>query len=188
MEASFIAAGLLHPIALLMLALVMFVAIHLGSQSGAPNARMSWHRLLGGFVGVLTASLLVSATSSYVSPEGAARFGVNPENYASALWNQFVVLAVLCAYVSLVGCAVIGLPAILALTKRGYGTAPAVVAISVPISLLVLVPLGLLSSISPKHVAQSMLYLVPGHIAVALGFAIGARLPWQLRKQGANDA
>ena len=188
MEASFIAAGLLHPIALLLLALVMFAAVHLGSQSGAPNARMSWHRLLGGFVGVLVASLLISAISSYVSPGDAARFGVSPENYRSALWNQFVVLAVLCAYVSLVGCAAIGLPAILALTKRGYGTAPAVIAISVPISLLVLVPLGLLSSISPKHVAQSMLYLVPAHIAVAVGFSTGARLPWRLRKQGENDA
>ena len=188
MEASFIAAGLLHPIALFLLALVLLAAIHLGSRSGAPHADISWRRLLGGFIGVFIASLFISAMSSYVSPEDAARLGVSPENYATALWNEFIGPAVLSAYISLVGCAALGLPAILALAKRGYGTAPAVIAMSVPISLLVLVPLGLLSPISPKDIAQPLLYLVLGHIAVALGFVLGARLPWRLRKQGENDA
>ncbi len=92
-------------------------------------------------------------------------------------------MAVVLAYFSLVGCAILGLPAVLALAKRGYGSAPAIVAASIALSLVTLVPLGLLSPLSPRNVAEVVGYLVPDHVALALGFAFGARLPWRFEKQ-----
>ncbi len=179
MEASFAAGALLHPISLLILALIMFAGVKLGADSSS----LSWRRLLGGFAGVLLASLIVAAASAYVSPEDAVRFGVHEEHYVGALARQFLVLAVLCGYVSIVGCAAVGLPVTLALAKRGFATAPFVVLASLPISLAVLVPMGLMFGMSAKHVAQTAPYLLLGHVATALGFALGARLPWQFKCQ-----
>jgi divalent metal cation (Fe/Co/Zn/Cd) transporter len=183
MESSLIAAGLLHPVALAILVIVLVAAVFIGTSSTPLPSELSRLRVLGGFAGIVVAGLLFTAVSSYVSPEEAKRFGVTPENYASALWRQFVVLATLVVYLGLIGCAFIGLPITLALAKRGLATTPMVIAASVPISLALVCFLGLASSATPTRLARHALYVAGSHAFLAFGFALGARLPWRRQRQ-----
>jgi hypothetical protein len=179
MEASFIAAVFLHPVALLILGFAVFAAVYLGAVSDSSEIRLSRARLLCGFIGVLLAALTFAAVTSYVPPSEAARFGVAPENYWAALRNQFLVLAVLIVYVALIGCAAIGVPIVVQLAKRNLATVPLVVGVSIPISLAVLVPLMLASSSDHGRLVRDLAWATGAHAVFALSFAVGARLPWR---------
>jgi hypothetical protein len=178
MEASFAAAVLMHPIALLVLGLAVFGAVHLGAGSGHPHRHLSRLRLLWGFCAVAIAAVGMAAVDSYVPPSEAFRFGVGSENYWGALWRQFAVLVVLVTYIALLGCAAVGVPIIVQLAKRGMATVPIVVVVSIPISLAVLVPLGLASSTGYSRLARDLVWLAGSHAVMAFAFAVGARLPW----------
>lgn len=179
MEATFLSTIFLHPVALLILGFAVFAAVYLGEVSDSSEVRLSRARLLCGFIGVLLAAVTLAAVASYVPPSEAVSFGVAPENYWEALWNQFLVLAVLIVYVALIGCAAIGVPVIVQLAKRNLATAPLVVAMSVPISLAVLVPLMLASSSGPGRLVRDLAWATGAHAVFALSFAVGARLPWR---------
>jgi hypothetical protein len=183
METMFAAGMLLQPFWLVGLAFVILCSIFFGGRRDHSSNSLPWQHIASGFLGVLLMSLLIAAVGSYVSPEGAKRFGVGSEHYASALWHQFVAVGVVVAYLSLLGCAVIGVPITRILAKRGFATVPIVVAASIPVSLVVFVAIvavysGLFNT-SFDAVTLVILLLV-SHALAALGFAVGARLPWRL--------
>jgi hypothetical protein len=178
MELAIAASLLLHPLSLLVLAAMVFAAVNLGSEVGPPGTRIAWQRLLRGMAFVFVAALLVAAVSSYISPEEARSFGVPPENYASALLREFLKLAALLTFGSILGCAAIGIPLTLALARRGRATVIVLVIASVPISLCVGFAVGLLQ-LSSIHLAYEVTVLVTTHALLAFSFAVGARLPWR---------
>lgn len=173
------ASVLLHPGALAILALAVFGAVFIGAQATESYQHLTRGRLLAGFATVFALSLAMAGASSYVTPEVALKFGVVPENYWSAVWRQFTTLAVLASYFALLGCAAIGVPVVVQLAKRGLATAPLVVATSVPVSLAVLLGLVLLSSAPWARLATDIAILVGAHAILALGFSVGACLPWR---------
>jgi hypothetical protein len=179
MEAMMFASVLLHPGALAILALAIFGAVFIGAQATESCQRLTRGRLFAGFGAVFALSVLMAGASSYVTPEAAAKFGVAPENYWPAVWRQFTTLAVLASYFALLGCAAIGVPVVVQLAKRRLATAPLVVAASVPVSLAVLLGLGLLTSAPRGRLATDIAILIGLHAILALGFAVGARLPWR---------
>lgn len=180
MEASFAAAALAHPIGLLVLGLAIFGAVYFGGKtSPSPARHLSRIRLLTGLGTVAVTAIAISAVGSYVPSAEAARFGVAPENYWTALWHQFAVLAVLLTYVAVLGCATVGVPVVVQLAKREIATVPIVVAASIPISLTVLVPLGLASSADSAWLAKVFIWLTGSHALFAFAFALGAGLPWR---------
>ena len=179
MEAMMFASVLLHPGALAILALATFGAVSIGAEATESHQRLTRGRLAAGFAAVFVLSLLMAAASSYVTPEVAAKVGVTPERYWSAVWHNFTTIAVLASYFALLGCAAIGVPVLVQLAKRHLATVPLVVVASVPVSLAFLLGLGLLTSAPSGRLATDIAILVGLHAVLALGFALGARLPWR---------
>lgn len=173
------ASVLLHPGALAILAFAIFGAVFIGAQATESHQRLTRRRLLAGFAAVLVLSLAIAGAGSYVTPEAAAKFGVAPENYWSAVWRQFITLAVLAGYLALLGCAAIGVPVVVQLAKRHLATVPLVVAASVPVSLVVLLGFALLTSAPAGRLAADIAIMVGLHALLALAFSVGARLPWR---------
>ncbi len=187
MEAMFTAAALLHPVALLSLALVLFAGVSIGGQSKSLTIQSPRWALAKGLFAVFVVSLVIAATSAYVSPEESRRLGVQPENYTTVLRREFIVLAVLATYVSLIGCCAVGIPIVIVLASKGWATVPAVVLSSVVVSLLFRVVAGLLSLSQPMPTLREAGFLTGLHALLALAFATGMGLSWRVRK-GANEA
>ncbi len=174
-----LASVLLHPGAVAILALAIFGAVFIGAEVTESYQRLSRVRLLAGFLAVFARSLAMAAAGSYVSPEAASNFGVAPENYWSAVSRQFTTLGVLMSYLSLLGCATFGVPIVVLLAKRRAATVPLVVAASVPVSLAVVGGLASLSTAPTSRIAKDVAVLACLHAVLALGFSLGARLPWR---------
>jgi hypothetical protein len=187
METAFAAAMLTQPVALIILAFVVVCSVLLGAHYSPSPALLSRRRLAGGLLGVFVASLLIAVAASYATPEEARRFGVELEYYAAALWHEFVTAAAVLAYISLFGCAIVGVPVALLLAKRNFATAPVLIAVSVPISLVVFALMLLLVG-NANHVARDASMIVGLHVALALGFVLGARLPWRMKHEPRDEA
>lgn len=187
MEAMFAAGALLHPVALLILALVLFAGVSIGAQSTSLTMRSPRWALARGLFAVFLVSLAIAAVSAYVSPEESRRLGVQPENYTTVLRREFIVLAVLATYASLIGCCVVGIPLVIALASKGWATVPAVVLSSVFVSLLLCAAVGLLSLSEPTHALRDATFLTGLHALLALAFATGMGLSWRAQ-QRANEA
>ena len=179
------ASVLLHPGALAILALAIFGAVVIGAQATESHQRLTQSRLIAGFAAVLALSLTVAGAGSYVTPEAAAKFGVAPENYWSTVWRQFTTQAVLTGYLALLGCAGVGVPIVVQLARRHLATVPFVVVASVPVSLTVLLGLALLTSAPTGRLVATMAIMVGLHALLALGFSVGARLPWRMPRNEA---
>jgi hypothetical protein len=179
MEAMFVAGALLHPVALLILALVLFAGVSIGGQSTSLAPRSPRWALARGLFAVFLVSLVIAAVSAYVSPEESKRLGVQPENYTTILRREFIVLAVLATYASLIGCCVVGIPLVTALASKGWATVPTVVFASVAISLLFCAAVGLLSLSEPTRALREAAFLTGLHALLALAFATGIGLSWR---------
>ena len=182
MEASWAAAMLARPMPLVVAVLIVIassVAIYRFAPGASSISRM---RLLGGYIGAIATCALISAASSYVPVhEAQAVWHVPPERYWSALLNEFLVLFVLMAYVSILGIALIGAPAVFLLNRWNRATVPWVTVASIVISLVASVIVVLFSQPSNTTFANTVPMLVGAHALLALGFSIGARLPWRSR-------
>ena len=91
MEAMFAAGALLHPVALFILALVLFAAVSIGGQAKSLPVRAPRWALARGLFAVFVVSLVIAATSAYVSPEESRRLVFNqkttqPSCVASSLF------------------------------------------------------------------------------------------------------
>jgi hypothetical protein len=128
---------------------------------------------------VLSASLF-AAVSAYVPPEEARRFGVTEPYYWPAIWRQFAALGVAVTYIGLLGASLVGVPVALLLAQRGLATVPAYIAASAPISLALLATMVFLTNQPLAMVIRDAPLFVGGHAWLALGFAVGARLPWSI--------
>jgi hypothetical protein len=184
MESAMLAAMLLHPMAVLISVCVVLVAT-VASYYVIPGARrITLSRLVGGYLGALLVVVLICAASSYVSPEEAqAVWKVPPENYWTALWHQFLTLFVTLCYATILGIAVIGAPAIFLLNWRQRATVPWILLVAAIISIAA--ALLLETFIASRHAIQTIGYLVGGHLLLALGFCLGARLPWKVSRASA---
>ena len=186
MEAMMLASVLLHPGAGAVLTFAVFGAVFIGAEVTEPYQRLSHGRLLAGFMAVLVVALAIVAAGSYVTPETAAKLGVQAEDYWSTLWRQFMTLAVLLGYLSLLDCAVFGVPIVTQLAKRQCATVPLVVAASVPVSLVIVGGLAALSTMLTPRLVKDVVLLVALHAVLALGFALGVGLPWR-RPSGVGE-
>ncbi|KAF1072320.1 hypothetical protein [Variovorax sp.] len=182
MEAGWLAGALWDPIALAVLAVILLVSTAmLYSRSDAPPP-VSIARLALGYVVVVLMCCGFAAASSYTpADEAGARWGIPPERYWSALLVEFSTLWVLLSYGVLVGMAIIGVPVLFAMARRGWGTVPGLMAISVPISLLFLVALTALSrrALSRRLALDAALTILAMHLVLSLGFGVAAGLPWR---------
>jgi hypothetical protein len=179
MEAGWLAGALWDPIALAVLAAILLVSTAmLYSRSDAPPP-VSIARLALGYVVVVLMCCGFAAASSYTPADEAwARWGIPRERYWRALLAEFSTLWVLLSYGVLVGMALIGVPVLFAMARRGWGTVPGLMAISVPISLLFLVAL---TALSRRLVLDAALTILAMHLVLSLGFGVAAGLPWRRR-------
>lgn len=172
---------LLHPIAVLISVCVVLSATVL-SYYAVPGARaISLSRLAGGYLGAVMVVVLICAVSSYVSPEEAKTVWKVPfESYWNALWREFLTLFVIFFYGSILGIAVVGAPAIFLLNWKQRATVPWILLIATIISIIA--ALIIVSVIAPRNPMQTIGYLVGWHLLLALGFCVGAGLPWKLTR------
>jgi len=185
MEASWAAAFLAHPVPIgIALAIVIIVTCVLVPSNARPPI-LSRRQVVLGYIGVLVGCVIASAWLSYVSPQDAATiWRVPPENYWTAFLNEFFVQLVLLSFLALVGSAIVGVPVILALSRRALATVPWVLAVSVVISLLVTLLLVLLDAPSPSAQFEQMASEFVGlHLFLSFGFCVGAQLQWRLRQR-----
>ena len=180
METTFVAALLTQPLALSVLAFAVVCSVIAGGLIVKARGGPSWQSLVVGLVGVLIVALGAAAGVSYVSPEDARTFGVDPEHYREALLQQFTVVAIVFSYACLLGTALIGIPVLVILVRFGLATVPALVLSSIPVSLIVAAALAQLSG-NASDFATGAPYALAFHVIAALAFGIGAHLPWQMR-------
>ena len=177
------ASVLVHPIALTALALVLLAAVRIGGRSASLKMPRPHWALAKGLICVLITSIALAAVSAYVTPEEARSFGVQPENYSTALRRQFIVLAVVASYASLLGASIVGIPLVVTLASKGWATVPIVVLSSAIISLLFGPAIGLVSLSEPMRAAKDLGYLVGFHGLLAFSFAVGIGLSWRLSRR-----
>lgn len=169
---------LLHPIAVAILVSIVAVASVASYYSISDARRISARRLLGGYLGAVFAAVLICAATSYISPEEAQRvYRVPAENYWSALWHTFLTMFVILFYVTLVGIAVVGVPAILFLNSKQRATVPWILLVATIISIAGAVILEIF--VRSKNPLLTIGAVVGGHWLLAIGFCLGARLPWK---------
>jgi hypothetical protein len=182
MEASWFASMLLHPVAVVALVVVVSLSSVLLLKAGGPRFPIARSQLLFGYLGATVICIVVAGVSSYVPPEEAlSKWHVPPENYWEALRNEFTVLLVLFMYAALIGIALVGAPIIFALARAGRATAPWLLLTSVIISLVGAWLLVQINQPSSASFMRDAPYIAGLHFLVALGFCVGARLPWRSR-------
>lgn len=180
MESAWIAAALIHPVGLLVLLLTVVGSSYIMLSMREPA--LSGRQLVGGYVGLVAFALGIAAAGSYVSPEDAVRiWRVPPEAYWSALLNGFVIHAVLAVYTGLMGSSLVGIPIVFWLARRGLVGAPWVLIASLFVSIAAAALLAQASTSPVEAFRRSAPYLAGTHFLLALGFCLGARLPWRVR-------
>jgi len=165
---------LASPVALAVLLGLAFVAVALAGSTEPTG--LSWARLSCALVGVALFAVVAAAASSYVSPEESRKFGVAEDHRWSAIWNQFIILAVLSMYVGIAGASLVAIPLVSLMARKGLASTPGFVLASVPVSLIFALPFALQGG-SPRGLSV-VAFFIGGHAWLALGFALGARLPW----------
>lgn len=180
MAADYFAGILLNPLALALLLLMTAALTSIHYQTSQRPPVVSGRSLLPAYGYAVVACALASALMSYVSPEEAfLKWKVPPENYWTAQWNEFISTFAFAAYATLLGIAAVGLPIIVWLGQRGHATIPTVLVIAVLISVLVSGLMTAVDTLRFRHFLALAMELVPGHVAIATAFCIGARLPWR---------
>jgi len=124
----------------------------------------------------------MAAASSYVTREEAVTvWHVPAANYREVVTREFVNTATLLIWFAAVGISVVGIPVVLALVRRGFGTVPWVLLASAAISIVSLAAFALVFML-PAHtdipVLRLVLFFIGSHLALSLGFCVGANLPW----------
>lgn len=184
MESAWVAAYLFQPIPVGVVLIFLFFATRLLVPASATFPTLTRKQAGWGFFGVFVASLIVSAWLSYVPKvEAEIVWKMLPENYWSAILNEFFITSILLSFLSLIGCALIGLPIIVAISRHGLDSTPIILCISIAISLSLTTLMEFLGIPSPEAQFISMAKeFVPTHAFLAFGFCIGAQLQWRLRQ------
>ena len=172
------AGAILSPIGLIICLLIPTIAIFL-----ARRPQLSARRLAAGYIGALAALAILVAASSYVSPQDAISvWHVPPERYWTALIELFLGTFTVAAFISILGISFVGIPALVRLSNLGMATAPWLVLTSIAISIAIgLLAYALMHSSSNVPFFGTLGLLVVTHGVMAIGFALAARLPWELR-------
>ncbi len=172
------AGAIMNPIGLIIFLLIPAIAILI-----ARRPQLSAWRLVAGYVGALFALAVVIAATSYVSPQDAVSvWHVPPAGYWNALIELFVSTFVVAAFASIIGISFVGLPVLIGLSKSARATAPWLIAASLVISTVVAILFyALMHSSSNTTFIETLGFLVVSHGVLAIGFALGARLPWASR-------
>ncbi len=196
--AAGIAGLLMHPIAIaICVSFVWFlssVMYGLYRHHSSKPSSIPPRRLVGGYLGAIVACALIAIVESYVSPQEATTvWHVPADQYWSVELHEFLDGFVLLTYCAIVGIAVVGAPVIFFLDHLGRASILWVLSASIVISLVAsLIITIVLVGIShpsdrPVHDFSSASPLVPllvgTHLFIALGFCLGARLPWQVKSQ-----
>ncbi len=180
MGAAWFGGFLLNPLVLVafLICIAGLSAVHFGNARASPVIRS--RRIVPAYLVALVVCALISAAVAYVSPEEALlRWKVSPENYWAVQMNEFVLTFTFTAYVSFLGIAIVGLPIIMTLGRRGFATIPIVLLAAVIVSLTVTILLTVGDDPPFRHFFALAKGAVFGHLAVALGFCVGAGLPWR---------
>lgn len=182
MEMHWFAAVLMQPFAVVLLIVVVFLSTYILYSGNKKSPSITLWQLASGYIGVITVCLLLAAILSYVSPEEAAtKWHVPAEHYWNVLFKEFLVSSILLVYFSMFGVAIIGGPIVLALARRGLASVPWILAASVAVSVIVTSTLMRYSQSSSSSFVSDALLLIGTHLLLALGFCLGARLPWHIK-------
>ena len=180
MESSWLATILVHPFALAILAAVMLAStLGFGTKVRRQDA-LGYSQLVWGYMGVAVAALIISAASTYISPEDALyKWKVPTDQYWSVIVETFITTSIWTLYFSLMGVAIIGVPIILALARSGLGTTPWVLGTSILISGTAIIFLLQPMSSSLGQLLRGGLTLIGEHLMLTFGFCLAARIPWR---------
>lgn len=175
-----LAGVLMHPAAAGLLLAVGVTAVLRGARaSGMPVTKSALARSL---VAVVAVAALVALFSSYVSPEQARELGVTKDQYWSVLFHETFAQFIVLGYFSILGASLFSIPVVVVLAKSRQATAPRFLVVSVLIS-TVLISAVVISLHGPNDLPSAPAIVgsfVAVHTILALGFAIGAKLPWRL--------
>jgi hypothetical protein len=174
-----------HPIGMTVLAVVVLLStaiLYLGRTAPSP---ISLKRLAFGYLGATIVCLGIAAVNSYIPPEQAlSHWKVPSARYWEAVLSQFALIATFMTYIATLGIAIVGAPVILAMARRGYGSVPWVLFASLLISLIATFLLVRFSQPSGAAFGRVAPVIVGPHLLLALGFSVGAGLPWRRRTAG----
>jgi len=180
--ADYFAALLGHPIAIALGIGVIFALSSVHYRNGDIHPLKAPRRLFVGYVAALLACIAIAAVSSYVPQDQAfSKWHVTPERYWDVQFNEFVLELVFFAWISLIGIAVVGLPIIFALGRRGYATVPWILAASLAISLFLAVAISAADRPANRHLDYWVAFVAGTHLLLSLSFCLGAGLPWKPR-------
>jgi hypothetical protein len=153
-------------------------AIHYSNDISKPV--VSPRRLLVAYLSVVFLCSVIAAFSSYVpQAEAATKWHVSSENYWEVQVHSYLVNFTLTACIALIGIALVGLPIVIALGRRGLATVPWVLVASVPVSVATAIFASAGDHPTFRHLAYTIKYFGGMHLLLALSFCLGAGLPWR---------
>ena len=133
-------------------------------------------RLAAGYAAIVLCCAIVAVFASYMSfDEAILTWHVRPEDYWHVRIRDYFFHFYFMSCVSVCGVALIGTPIVFRLARSGWATIPTVLLASVPISVIIGL---LLSAASFWHLGFMIQYVVSQHLFLALGFCLGAGIPW----------
>ena len=180
MGADIFAAYLIHPMAIAVGVVILFALSALQYRRKVEPPPIVPIRLVAGYLSMFIVCTAFTAISSYVpETEAATKWHVPAERYWQVQINAFLTELVLLAYVSLVGIAMIGLPIIFSLSRRGLATIPLVLLASAAISALLAALLTSSNEPPFQHLAYMAAYFAGTHLLLSFAFCLGAGIPWR---------
>lgn len=186
METMMAAGFVLSP-----LGLIIFFLVPAFTIFATKRPYLTAGRLISGYAGSLFALAIVVAASSYVSPQEAVSvWHVPPSRYWAALIELIFGTFVVDAFASIIGISFVGVPTLIFLARHGMATAPWLILASVFLSAVAAVlAFAVLYSSTDITFVGILWRLVGTHAALAVGFALAARLPWTMstREHGGQD-
>lgn len=190
MAADWLFGLLRHPIAVAIWLGVLVAAslMTYGGRSSRPPP-ISPVRLVAAYAVVFVLCAVISVCDAYVSQEEAAAvWHVPREHYQQVLFREIGNVFASVAAVSGLGIALVGVPTIFWLARRGRAQIGWVLLASACISVTFSITLGVLLLRGSVNWLQSfvqlLVYSLLVHLLLSLGFSIGAGLPWRSQRAG----
>jgi len=153
-------------------------SVHYLNANRAPV--VSPPRLALAYVAVVLCCAAIVAVSGYVSPEEAlSKWHVPAESYWEVQIRSYLVDFILMSCLSLVGVALVGLPLVFMLGRRGLATVPYVLGTSIVVSAAVACVFAYGDNNPSRNLAFHLRYLTGLHLLLALSFCLAAGLPWK---------
>lgn len=188
MGANLIFGLLTNPIGLIFwLGLLMISSFDVYRNPIARGCIPPW-RLVTGYLGAFLACVAISTLGSYISPEEAsAVWHVPPERYWGAIKNEFFSNLMVTTMIGTTCIAIVGLPVIFRLARKGRAKIGWVLLASVAVSIVFSLMSSAIFLISTQPWLEQTLKLMQfsasSHLLIALCFSVGAGFRWRTLRQ-----